>query len=396
MNRRRLVSIVAAILAIIMILSLLLSIIPAVAHAADADAIRRELEALEAEAEEIRDERIALEQKQKENEAETENVIQRKRDVDDQIKLIHDEINNINDQIQTYNLLIAQQQRELDNAKADQAVLTERYAVRIRAMEKNSHTSYWSVLFQSSSFSDFFSQLHMMTEIAQADREMMAELEAAALRIQTAQEHLAEEKAGLSTQRAALETTRSELDALSAEAALLLDELNDNAQELRALHEEYLDKEAELSRQIAQREEDYSNAIAPPSSGNGDWLYPLPRRVPITDSYGWRWHVITGKYSFHHGVDFAAPSMMAIYASRSGTVSDASNDDIYGYNVTINHGDGYSSLYAHMTYYVVSDGEYVEQGQVIGYVGSTGWSSGPHLHFSIYYRGSSVNPMDLL
>lgn len=396
MNRRKLVSIVAAIMVIIMILSLLLSILPAVAHAADADMIRRELEALKGEAETIRNERLELEREQRENDAKTEDVIQRKRDIDDQIKLVHDEIGNINDQIQTYNALIAQQQSELDEAIYDQALLTERYEIRIRAMEKNSHTSYWSLLFQASSFSDFLSNIHMMSEIAQADQEMMAELETAALRIRTVQDQLAAEKAGLSEQRAALEASQAELDALSAEATLLLDELNDNAQALQAMHEAFLEKEAELSDQIAQREKEYNNAIAPPVSGSGDWLYPLPHRVPITDAYGWRWHVITGKYSFHHGVDFAAGTGTAIYASRSGRVSDASNDDIYGYNVTINHGDGYSSLYAHMTYYVVSDGDYVEQGQIIGYVGSTGWSSGPHLHFSIYYNGSSVNPMDYL
>ncbi len=396
MNRRRLVSIVAAIMAIIMILSLLLSIIPAIAHAADAETIRRELDALKAEAADIRSERLALEREQQANAAETEDVIQRKRDIDDQIKLIHDEIGNINDQIQTYNALIAQQQSELDEAIHAQALLTERYETRIRAMEKNSHISYWSVLFKSSSFSDFLSNLHMMSEIAQADQEMMVELESAALRIQTAQTRLTEEKAGLNEQRTALETAQAELDVLSAEATLLLDELNDNALELKAMHEAFLEQEAALSDKIAQREKEYNNAIAPPVGGNGDWLYPLPYRVPITDAYGWRWHVITGKYSFHHGVDFAAGTGTAIYASRSGTVSDASKDDIYGYNVTINHGDGYSSLYAHMTHYVVSDGDYVEQGQIIGYVGSSGWSSGPHLHFSIYYRGSSVNPMDYL
>lgn len=396
MNRRKLISIVAAILAIIMILSLLLSIIPAVANAAGAEEIRQELEALKDEAAQIRSQRKELEQQQAENEAETEDVIQRKRDIDDQIKLVHDEIGNINSQIQTYNALIAQQQTELDEAISVQALLSERYATRIRAMEKSSHTSYWSILFRSESFADFLTSIHMMSEIAQADKEMMTELESAALRIKTAQEQLAAEKQGLSQQRAALEESQAELETLNAEATLLLDELNDNALALKEMHEAFLAQEAELSDKIAQREKDYQNAIAPPVSGNGEWLYPLPYRVPITDAYGWRWHVITGKYSFHHGVDFAARAGTAIYASRSGTVTDASDDDIYGYNVTINHGDGYSSLYAHMTHYVVSDGDYVEQGQIIGYVGSTGWSSGPHLHFSIYYRGSSVNPMDYL
>lgn len=380
-----------------MLLTLILSIIPAVTYAADADTIRRQLQALKDEASEIRTERQALEQQQKENDAETLDVIERKREIDDQIKLVHDEIGNINAQIQTYNQLIAQQQTDLDEAIYDQKELTERYSTRIRAMEKNSHTSYWSILFQSTSFSEFLSNIHMMKEIAKADQEMIAELKVATQRIQNAQDLLAREKAGLNEQRAALETSQAELNELSAQATVLLDELNDNAAEMQAIHEEFLAREAELSTEIARMEQAYSEANKPPSgggNGNGSWQYPLPYRARITDAYGWRWHVITGKYSFHHGVDFAVPSGTAIYAARSGTVTKAANDDIYGYNVTINHGDGYSSLYAHMTHYVVSKGDYVEQGQVIGYVGSTGWSSGPHLHFSIYDKGSSVNPMD--
>lgn len=96
-------------------------------------------------------------------------------------------------------------------------------------------------------------------------------------------------------------------------------------------------------------------------------------------------------------MDFAASRGTPIYASRSGTVTKAvSLTYSYGNHVVINHGDGYSSLYAHMDYYVVSPGQYVSQGQLIGYVGSTGNSTGPHLHFTIFYNGSDVNPMNYL
>ena len=186
--------------------------------------------------------------------------------------------------------------------------------------------------------------------------------------------------------------TQAELETLNAEATLILDELNDNALALKEMHEAFLEQEAELSDKIAQREKDYQNAIAPPVSGNGDWLYPLPYRVPITDAYGWRWHVITGKYSFHHGVDFAARAGTAIYASRSGTVTDASDDDIYGFNVTINHGDGYETISAHLSKTAVSPGQHVHAGDVIGYVGSTGWSTGSHLHFGTSKNGTWYDP----
>ena len=429
MKRKTMVSILAGALALFMILGLVLSILPASVFAASSSAIKDELAELEAEAERIQQEKADLAQQQAQNTAETEDIVTRKMEIDQEIKLIHDEMNNINAQMQTYNQLIAEKQMELDDAQARQDQLNQQYKERIRAMEENGRISYWSVLFWARSFSEFLGNVSLMADIARADQAMLDELNAVAQEIQTAQAELAEEKAGLDAQRTALSESQAELDAKSAEATQILDELNDKTAELQAYYAEYEEKESELSASIAQKEQEYTEALqaeeearreeeaaannnnnSGSSGGNGNagseggsssggasssgWLYPLPYRVSITDAYGWRINPISGQRSFHHGTDFAAGSGTAIYASRSGTVTDAGYDDVYGYSVTINHGDGYSSLYAHMTHFVVSSGDYVTQGQVIGYVGSTGWSTGPHLHFSIYYNGSSVNPMN--
>lgn len=429
MKRKTMVSILAGALALFMILGLVLSILPASVFAASSSAIKDELAELEAEAERIQQEKADLAQQQAQNTAETEDIVTRKMEIDQEIKLIHDEMNNINAQMQTYNQLIAEKQMELDDAQARQDQLNQQYKERIRAMEENGRISYWSVLFRARSFSEFLGNVSLMADIARADQAMLDELNAVAQEIQTAQAELAEEKAGLDAQRTALSESQAELDAKSAEATQILDELNDKTAELQAYYAEYEEKESELSASIAQKEQEYTEALqaeeearreeeaaannnnnSGSSGGNGNagseggsssggasssgWLYPLPYRVSITDAYGWRINPISGQRSFHHGTDFAAGSGTAIYASRSGTVTDAGYDDVYGYSVTINHGDGYSSLYAHMTHFVVSSGDYVTQGQVIGYVGSTGCSTGPHLHFSIYYNGSSVNPMN--
>ncbi|HIR63774.1 MAG TPA: peptidoglycan DD-metalloendopeptidase family protein [Candidatus Faecousia faecigallinarum] len=429
MKRKTMVSILAGALALFMILGLVLSILPASVFAASSSAIKDELAELEAEAERIQQEKADLAQQQAQNTADTEDIVTRKMEIDQEIKLIHDEMNNINAQMQTYNQLIAEKQMELDDAQARQDQLNQQYKERIRAMEENGRISYWSVLFRARSFSEFLGNVSLMADIARADQAMLDELNAVAQEIQTAQAELAEEKAGLDAQRTALSESQAELDAKSAEATQILDELNDKTAELQAYYAEYEEKESELSASIAQKEQEYTEALqaeeearreeeaaannnnnSGSSGGNGNagseggsssggasssgWLYPLPYRVSITDAYGWRINPISGQRSFHHGTDFAAGSGTAIYASRSGTVTDAGYDDVYGYSVTINHGDGYSSLYAHMTHFVVSSGDYVTQGQVIGYVGSTGWSTGPHLHFSIYYNGSSVNPMN--
>ena len=121
------------------------------------------------------------------------------------------------------------------------------------------------------------------------------------------------------------------------------------------------------------------------------WKVPIKYKK-FTSPYGWRTDPVYGGKRFHYGVDLAADEGTKIVATRAGTVSTATYDKNCGYYVQINHGDGYKSIYMHMTHYVVKKGDKVKQGQVIGYCGSTGKSTGPHLHFGISYNGSYVNP----
>ena len=156
MKRKTMVSILAGALALFMILGLVLSILPASVFAASSSAIKDELAELEAEAERIQQEKADLAQQQAQNTAETEDIVTRKMEIDQEIKLIHDEMNNINAQMQTYNQLIAEKQMELDDAQARQDQLNQQYKERIRAMEENGRISYWSVLFRARSFSEFW------------------------------------------------------------------------------------------------------------------------------------------------------------------------------------------------------------------------------------------------
>lgn len=424
MKRKKLVSIVAAVLAFLLVLTLVLSIIPSRVFAASSSSIKQELKDLEAQAQEIEKAKKDLESQQAANASNTEDVVSRKKDIDQEIKIIHDEINNINAQIQSYNQLIAEKQKELDDAQTRQQELNERYRVRLRTMEENGKVSYWSVLFKAKSFTDLLDSINMISEIAAADRAMMEQLDQVAQEILTAQADLAEEKAGLQTQKDALADSQAELDLKSAEADEILSELIDDAAQMAEAYESYESQEASLSDEIAQKEKEFNEALDKEeearrqqqqqqqqnnsgggSSGGGNsgggstsssgWQYPLPYAT-VTCGYGWRTHPITGKQSFHNGVDLGAAQGTPIYASRSGTVTTATYSSVYGYYVTINHGDGYSTLYGHMTHYTVSAGQTVSQGEVIGYVGSTGWSTGPHLHFTIYYNGSTVNPMNYI
>ncbi len=422
-KKRIWVSVVAGVLALVMILGLVFSILPVQAAAKSSSDLKGDLAALEKKAAAIKEEQRQLEKEQAANTAETRDTVDRKRDVDQQIKLLAEEIDNTNAQIQSYNLLISTKQKELDEAQTRQEDLNEKYLLRLRTMEESGEVQYWSVIFKAKSFSDLLDRINMISEIAAADQAMMEQLEAVSKEIAAAQAELAEEKGKLQEQKDALAEAQTALDAKRVEEDALLRELAEDKEALAAMAEKYDADAAAVSDQIAQKEKEYTEALkkeeeerrqqeaansgnsgnsgssggsgnsggsAPSSSG---WARPVSSLI-VTCPYGYRTHPVTGQLNnFHNGVDLGMPQGSPIYATRSGTVTTAHYSNSWGYQVVVNHGDGFSSMYAHMTHYIVSVGQHVEQGQVIGYVGSTGWSTGPHLHFTIYYNGGTVNPM---
>lgn len=450
-KHNRLVSILAGLLAAAMLLTLLVGILPVSASAKSSKEIKEEINSLKGDRTAIWSQLEALEGEQDANWESIEEMVEQKNNIDQQIGLLYTEIENINSQIRSYTELIAANQEELDAAEQKLSELNEKNKERIQAMEEEGDISYWSVLFKAKSFTDLIDRLNMMEEIHRADQRRMSELSDAAAAVAAARESLATEKAALEESRVALKESQAVLDEKRAEADELLAELNADKRALDQMEADYEAEEAELSAQIAAAEVEYTKALkaeeearrkaeeerkrkeeeekkkqeeankkpsnggsnsgssggstggdSGSSSGGGSgssskesWGKPCSW-VKLTSPYGYRIHPTTGQYKFHNGVDLANSQGTPIRATRSGKVTVATYGGTYGYYVTINHGDGYSSLYAHMTHYIVSKGDTVSKGQVIGYMGSTGRSTGPHLHFSIFYNGSSVNPMNYI
>lgn len=424
MNKKRklIVSILAGLMALIMILGLIAGFIPTRASAATSSELKAELDALKEEKTQI-DARVQeLRGKIETNNGEMREMVSQKDLVDQEIALLHEQVNNINSQISAYNLLIADKQEELTAAEENFAYLTEKNKERIQTMEEEGEMSYWSVLFQANSFSDLLDRVNMVQEIAASDQRRLEELNEAAQKVAAAKASLTDQKTDLEATKIELDAAQLELDAKRAEADALLSRLVEKGMEYEAYMEESEDLQAQLAVDIANKKDEYDKAkyqewlatSVPPTTkpaapsytggsststntvGGITWKMPISYNA-FTSAFGWRTHPISGTRKFHYGVDLAAPTGRPIYATRAGTVSVASYQaGGAGNYVQINHGDGYRSIYMHMTHYIVGVGEYVAQGQVIGYCGSTGGSTGPHLHFGISYNGSYVNPANYI
>lgn len=431
-NRKLWVSLLAGLLALVMLLSLVVSVLPMKASAKSSSEIQNEIDALQQKQSEIQTQMEQLQSQKEANQADTTDVVTEKNNIDQQIGLLHSKISNINEQIDAYNVLIADKQEELDEAQARLKTLNEKNKSRIRAMEEDGSLSYWSVLFKANSFADLLDRLNMIEEIAAADQRRIQEMNEAAEEVAAAQQVLTEEKAALEVTKAELAESQAQLEQKRTESDELLTELVAEAERLDNQFFDYEQKTEELLAQIAAAEQEYNNAkyqewLATSQTttepdpdptenedddydggedegdndsnnypvSDGGWIIPCDY-VYLSSAYGWREPPVEGASTFHSGVDLAGYEGTPIWASRGGEVTRASYDEYNGYNVVINHGDGFSSVYLHMTHYVVEVGDYVAQGQTIGYMGSTGISSGPHLHLTIYYNGSSVNPAEYI
>ncbi len=423
-NRKRMVSIMAGIMAFIMLLSLVLGLLPTRASAASSSEIRKQINKLKEEKEEIKDKIAEVKEEYKENKNEIADIISRKNVIDQEIQLLYTQIDNMNAQLSAYNILIADKQDELDLAEDRYAALSEENKIRIRAMEEEGAVSYWEVLFKANSFSDLLDRLNIVEEIAASDNRRLKELSEAADLVVVAQEELLGEKDEMELAKQELDAAQAELDLKRLEADALLQELLTKADDLEALEAEFEAQEAEFLTMIAQKEEEYDEAkqreweaymatyvpptTAPPAgstnnstatnsgsskpSGNysGGWVVPCSY-TSITSPFGYRTAPTSGASTYHQGVDLDTGTGWPVVATRAGTAYTGYGNAAGNY-VTIDHHDGFKSIYMHLSGFSISNGTNVSAGQQIGLTGNTGVSTGDHLHFGISLNGVYVNP----
>ena len=383
---------------------LLLGLLPIPASAASSAEIQKQIDGLKAQNAQIQTEIDGIQRQYDAAYSDMENMVSEKNTIDREMTLISSKIELTNEQIRAYSQLIADTQEELDNAQEELRALSEAHRERVRVMEEEGKLTYWEVIFEAGSFTDLLDRLNMIEEINASDRRRIEQMRIAADIVTATQMNLETEKSALEEVRVQLAEDEQILMEKRAQYDELLVELEKKSDEFEVLLAESEILQEELMQEIAAKEvelkeakhDEYLKRLAlqgdnPPS--NASWVTPVSG-YRLTSAFGMRKHPVLGVVRMHNGIDMACAAGTPIYATRAGTVTTASYQASGAGNyVSINHLDGFSSIYMHMTHYVVSKGQSVSQGQLIGYVGNTGISTGDHLHFGISYAGTYVNPL---
>lgn len=297
------------------------------------------------------------------------------------------EYESLMNEIAELNEIIAELQKAIEQAEENYEKQLELFKTRLRAMYINSNETTLDMLLQSKSLTEFLEKLELISAISRYDRELIDNLLLAKQeveykrKIQEEQKILAQKKAEESKQR--LET----LVASRADLERQIEENKERIKQLEKQEQELLKKSQELNSLIASLSKRTKYV-------EGQMVWPLQNTTTITSGFGRRYHPILKKYSTHTGIDIGGKYGESILAANKGTVIIAGWQDAYGYTVVIDHGGGITTLYGHCSKLLVKVGDEVKAGQVIAKVGSTGWSTGPHLHFEVRVNGEPQNPLN--
>lgn len=320
---------------------------------------------------------------------EYENVQAQKNSVDK-------EIDETEQKIESLNAEITQKDAEIDQT-------IELFCHRMRANYISGGTSTLEILTNSSSLSVFLNRLELLKRVTEGDQQLVdvlnkeiEELNESKSELETEKQKLVVKQNELQEVEADIQSTLNEIETKSQEVEARLAELDASATEIEGNLEDFNDQEKKIKAAIAAINANSSKSVVPsvPSSG---FMFPIGYSAAyISSGFGYRSASISGN-SFHGGIDITGGGIYGqpVYASRAGTVIVAEHysNSGYGHYVMLDHGDGYQTLYGHCSSVAVNEGAYVSQGQVIAYVGSTGNSTGPHLHFEVRYNNTRVNPL---
>ncbi len=328
-------------------------------------------------------------------------------ELDASLTRLEQELDSLAGQISGKEQEISAAREELEAARATENEQYEAMKLRIRYMYERGKTSFLDLLFEAESVSDLLNRAEYISQISKYDREKLTEY------VQ-AKEDIEEKEAVLETEREELLALQESTEARQASVETLLAEksaqlaqydsqiagaesqISEYEADIKAQEEKIKAIEAEMKRreeEARKKAEEAGKTYTPVSLGNISFIWPCPSSSRITSQFGGRSSPTEGASTNHQGVDIGASSGSDILAAASGTVTISTYSVSAGNYIMIDHGGGVSTVYMHCSSLLVSAGEEVTQGQVIGKVGSTGYSTGPHLHFGVRANGAYVNPL---
>jgi murein DD-endopeptidase MepM/ murein hydrolase activator NlpD len=356
---------------------------PVIGSEAELQNRQRELEKVSRE--------IELRQRQlEEAKKEQKTVVQQINVLEADIDKTEAEIQYLNKKQQVLNSQIQVTKKDLERA---QAAMEERCAIlaqRLKSIYQNGEVSYLEVLLDSASFADFLSRFDLLQKIADQDVVLIKEIE--------------KEQQIINTRKIELETAYLQVESVKQETqqkqAYLKQQTAEKEQALakikqdKAAVEKALNQLEQDSKRLERIIRDLQSSSSDKPAPTGKFLRPISGA--ITSDYGMRLHPILKEKRMHTGIDLRGAKGTPIKAAESGTVIFTGWMGAYGQVVIIDHGGGISTMYAHQSSILVKNGQKVARGETIGKVGSTGWSTGPHLHFEVRKNGTPVNPHNYL
>ena len=308
----------------------------------------------------------------------------------DRVGIVQQQINTIKQSIDLKTQQLTLKQQELDLKQEQQQQTYELFKERLRAMYmSSSNTSTLSILLGSASFADFLINAHNVSVISETDKQTIEQLKQEEEEIVTAEDAIQTELDSLESDKASLDGKYSELAALYQEANGQLSDAQARQDATQEDYDQILDNINKANAELDALTQGSSDTYY----GTGVWGWPVPGYSYISSGFGWR--TLYGKPNWHGGIDIAGSGIYgaSIVASDSGVVKYAIYGSTgYGYYVIIDHGQNNWTVYGHMSSILVSAGQSVTRGETIGRVGSTGNSTGPHLHFEIRLNGTKVDP----
>ena len=335
--------------------------------------------------------------------------VELKTALDSKLALTNQQIMNLEEQIKLHDALIERKTQEVGEAQVTADEQLEKYKKRVRAMEESGRYNYVEVLFGANSIGEFLSLIDDIGDIMKSDKELEDSYKESVVNLKEAKAEYEEVQTELKQNKVECAQLKDQLQVDITQAAAVITSLQSDINENAAVLSELDSQESALQSQIqakvnqlneqkkaeeeANRNNNNGGSSGGSTTGTGNLVWPSYCTY-ISSRQGPRVHPITGEYKNHGGTDIAASYGSAIYAADSGRVVSSSDgwNGGWGNYVMIDHGNGMQTLYAHMSSRAVSVGQTVSRGQTIGYVGSTGMSTGPHLHFEMYVNGSRIDP----